>query len=47
MSTVVLKAASSPASQTEEAISPASNVIIPEIPSDFWDDMDVSVEDVW
>lgn len=47
VSTVVLKAASSPASQTEEAISPASNVIIPEIPSDFWDDMDVSVEDVW
>ena len=47
VSTVVLKAASSPASQTEEAVSPASNVIIPEIPSDFWDDMDVSVEDVW
>ena len=47
VSTVVLKAASSPASQTEEAVSPTSNVIIPEIPDDFWDDMDVSVEDVW
>jgi len=47
VSTVVLKAASSPASQTEEAVSPTSNVVIPEIPDDFWDDMDVSVEDVW
>jgi len=47
VSTVVLKAASSPASQTEESVSPASNVIIPEIPDDFWESTDVSVADVW
>ena len=47
VSTVVLKAASSPASQTEDLADTSANVIIPDIPNDFWDDEDISVEDVW
>ncbi len=45
VSTVVLQAASSPASQMESSVTGAGNVIIPEIPDDFWDS--ISVEDVW
>lgn len=46
-STVVLKAASSPASQTEEISTITTNVVIPDLPDDFWDSMTVSVEDIW
>ncbi len=44
-STAVLKAASSPASQF--AGHEGTNVILPQIPDDFWDGTQVSVEDVW
>lgn len=44
-STAVLKAASSPASQLSSH--EGSNVILPQIPEDFWDGTQVSVEDVW
>lgn len=44
-STAVLKAASSPASQF--AGQENSNVILPQIPDDFWDGTQIAVEDVW
>jgi len=46
VSTVVLKAASSPASQSMEQGDITSNVIIPDMPDEFWNE-DVSVGDVW
>lgn len=44
-STAVLKAASSPASQM--ATQEGGNVFLPQIPADFWQDVSISVEDVW
>ncbi len=44
-STVVLNAASSPASQVETSVE--SNVLLPAIPHDFWKEYPISVEDVW
>ncbi len=44
-STVVLNAASSPASQVETNVQ--SNVLLPAIPKDFWKDYPINVEDVW
>jgi uncharacterized protein YegL len=44
-STAVLKAASSPASQA--SAQDHGNVIIPQIPADFWEDMSISIGDVW
>lgn len=44
-STAVLKAASSPASQVSGH--EGSNVLLPQIPDDFWDGTQVAVEDVW
>lgn len=47
VSTAVLQAASSPASQIEDSVSAKQpmNVIIPEFPDEFWDS--ISVADVW
>jgi len=47
VSTAVLQAASSPASQMEDSLSgnQPTNVIIPDFPEDFWDS--ISVADVW
>lgn len=44
-STVVLNAASSPASQMADMSE--TNVLLPAIPVDFWQDFQISVEDVW
>ncbi len=44
-STVVLNAASSPASQSESSVQ--TNVLLPAIPMDFWKDYPISVDDVW
>lgn len=44
-STAVLKAASSPASQVSGH--EGGNVLLPQIPEDFWDGTQVAVEDVW
>ncbi len=44
-STVVLNAASSPASQSENSIQ--TNVLLPAIPIDFWKDYPINVDDVW
>ncbi len=44
-STVVLNAASSPASQSEVSI--VSNVVLPAIPEDYWGDYPINVDDVW
>ncbi len=44
-STVVLNAASSPASQSEASVQ--TNVLLPAIPTDFWKDYPISVDDVW
>ncbi len=46
-STVVLQAASAPASQSRELLEMTSNVIIPQVSMNFWDDDEISVEDVW
>lgn len=46
-STVVVNAASSPASSTGTGSEAASNVLLPAIPVDFWDSFQISVEDVW
>lgn len=47
VSTVVLQAASSPASQAEEAVTMGINVTIPIIDEDFEELETISVEDVW
>ncbi len=46
-STVVLQAASAPASQSKEILELTGNVMIPQVPMNFWDDEEISVEDVW
>lgn len=46
-STVVLKAASAPTSQGKEVVSVTGNVLIPQMPKNFWEDDQISVEDVW
>ncbi len=46
-STVVLQAASAPASQNREILEITGNVMIPQVPMNFWDDEEISVEDVW
>ncbi len=44
-STVVLNAASSPASQSASSVQ--TNVLLPAIPTDFWKDYPINVDDVW
>lgn len=44
-STVVVNAASSPHSSTGDNSN--SNVLLPAIPTDFWDNFQIDVEDVW
>ncbi len=46
-STVVLQAASAPSSQGTDFLEISGNVVIPQISTNFWDDDDISVEDVW
>lgn len=46
-STAVLQAASSPASQVDSGKGEGLNVILPQLPMDFWDNMAVGIEDVW
>lgn len=46
-STVVVNAASSPASTTGQGEGNQTNVLLPAIPVDFWDNFQISVEDVW
>lgn len=46
-STVVVNAASSPASSTGSDSEARANVLLPAIPHDFWDNFEISVEDVW
>lgn len=46
-STVVLQAASSPTVESEEVSYTGNSLVIPQVPSEFWNEISVSVDDVW
>jgi uncharacterized protein YegL len=46
-STIVLQAASSPATESGDSSYEGGSLIIPQVPSEFWKDISVSVDDVW